>query len=185
MRDYNFFETCQRRKDIHINMKSPVFLGFVVILLTLIASGGIMVQNAVIKSQLTDMTESLNIVQASPEYQKAIQLQNSITALTEYDQNASAALERIRTGKGILNTVFLKNFSDVIPSTVSLQSASMTSVNAAFTFRTPDRRAAAELVHDLDHSGLFLQTTLVSVTSDGSGGFTASINCIIKAGEPK
>ena len=185
MRDYNFFAFCQQKKGFRVNIKSPAFLGFIVILLILTASGGIVVQNAIVKAELADATEKLHAAQASSEYQETIELQQSIDSLTEYDQNASIALERIETGKSILNTGFLKALSGVIPSTVSLQSAKMTSANTSFTFHTPDRRAAAELLHDLDHSGLFLQTTLVSVTSDESGGFTASINCIIKAGEPQ
>jgi hypothetical protein len=182
MRDYNFFESCQRRKGFRINIKSPVFLGFTAILLIVIASGGIAVQNAIVKAELADATEKLAVIQASPGYQETVALQNSINSLNEYDRNASIALERIEAGKKILNTGFLKAVSGVIPSTVTLQTASLTSVNAAFSFRTPDRKTAAELVHDLDHSGLFLQTTLVSLTSDGSGGCTASINCMIKAG---
>jgi len=186
MRDYNFFESCQKRKGFHINIKSPIFLGFVVILLILAASGAAVVQNTVVKAELADTREELAALQTSPEYQEMIELQNRISALTEYDQYASMALEKIETGKRILNTGFLRKLSGVIPSTAALQSANFTSANAAFSFQVPDRETAAELIHDLDHSGLFLQTTLVSVTSTGDGGgFTASINCTIKAGEPQ
>lgn len=184
MKDYNFFESIQKRKDLHINVKSPVFLGIVVILLILAASGGLVVQNSMVKTKLADATESLNIIQSSQEYQEAIQLQESITALTAYDQYSSIALAKLESGKDILNTGFLKSFSDVIPSTVSLQTANITSADASFYFRAPDRKAAAELVHDLDHSGLFLQTVLVSVNEE-EGGYAVSINCILKAGEVK
>lgn len=183
MRDYNFFESCQRRNDIHVNLKSPVFLGLVVILLILVASAGLVVQNTMIKAKVTKATETLNALQSSAEYQEAVQIQESITALTEYDQYASNALSRIESGK-ILSTGFLTALSAAVPSTVSLQSANVTTANAAFYFQVPDQATAAELVYDLDHSGLFLQTTLVSVTSGGSaGGFTAAVNCILKAGE--
>lgn len=183
MRDYNFFEPLQRRKKIRINIKSPVFLGFVVILLILFASAWLVVENKLVEAQLMSAKEELNTVQASPEYQEAVQLQNSINALAEYDQYASSALSRIEAGKNILNTGFLKNLSGSIPSTVSLRGANITSANAAFYFQVPDRRAAAELKHDLDNSGLFLQTMLVSVSTESGGGYIASINCIIKAGE--
>lgn len=182
MRDYNFFESIQKRKDLHINLKSPVFLGVLVILLILAASGGLVVQNTIIKSRLADAREQLNIVQAGSAYQEAIQLQNSIAALTAYDQYSSIALAKVESGKDILNTGFLKSLSGVIPSTVSLQTANITSANASFYFRAPDRKAAAELVHDLDRSGLFLQTVLVSVMEE-AGGYGVSVNCIIKAGE--
>lgn len=182
MRDYNFFESFQRRKKTHINVKSPVFLGLVVILLILAASGGLAVQNTFIKSELSDATEHLNKLKTSPAYQETIQLQESIDALTAYDQSASIALAKLESGKNILNTRFLKNLSDVIPSTISLQAANITSANASFYFQAPDRKAAAELVHGLDHSGLFLQTVLVSVTGE-EGGYAVSINCIIKEGE--
>lgn len=185
MRDYNFFESFQRRKELHINVKSPVFLGLLVILFILLSSGYLVVQNVMVKTQLTDVTENLNTIQSSPEYQEAIQLQDSIAALTEYDQYASIALAKIVSGKNILNTGFLKTLSEVIPSSVTLQGANITSANAAFYFQVPNPKAAAELVHDLDHSGLFLQTVLVSVTAEqsGAGGFTATVNCILKAGE--
>lgn len=187
MRDYNFFEPLQHRKGIHINVKSPVFFGFVVILLILLASAAMVAQNTIIKKQLADVKEELAAVQASSDYQESIQLQDSISALMSYDQLSARALERIKQGKSILNTGFLKSVSDVIPSTASYREVSITSANANFVFWVPDRRTAAELHHDLDHSGLFLQTTLISVkiNAEGTGGYNAAINCIIKAGEPQ
>lgn len=184
MRDYNFFEPLQRRKGCHINLKSPVFLGLVVILLIVAASGGLVVQNAIIKKELADARGQLDILQASPAYQEAIMLQESIAALNSYDLYASSALAKIDEGKNLLNTDFLKGFADVIPNTVSLQTASITSATASFSFQAPDRKAAAELVHDLDHSDLFQQTVLGSVT-EGESGWVVSINCILKAGEPQ
>lgn len=183
MRDYNFFEPLQHRKKIHINVKSPVFLGFIVILLILCTSAALVAENKLVQTQLEAAKEELNAVQASPEYQEAVQLQNSISALMEYDQYASAALERIESGKSILNTGFLRSLSGAIPSTASLKGVNMTSANASLFFQVPDRRSAAELKYDLDRSGLFLQTTLVSVTTEAGGGFLATLNCILKAGE--
>jgi len=187
MRDYNFFEPLQRSKGIHINIKSPVFFGFAVILLILLASAAMVAQNAYIKAKLANVKEELAAVQAGVDYQTAIRLQESISALMSYDQLSSRALERIKQGQGILNTGFLKRVSDVIPSAALCREANITSADASFVFWVPDRRTAAELHHDLDNSGLFLQTTLVSVraNSDGSGGFNAAINCIIRAGEPQ
>ncbi|HWQ78557.1 MAG TPA: hypothetical protein VN381_07060 [Anaerovoracaceae bacterium] len=187
MRDYNFFEPLQRRKGIHINVKSPVFFGCVVIFLIILASAAMVAQNAIIKTQLSGVKEDLAQLQASSDYQEALMLQDSISALMSYDQLSARALERIEQGKSILNTGFLKGVSDAIPSTASYREINVTSAQANFIFRVPDRRTAAELHHDLENSGLFLQTTLVSVRSnqDGSGGYDAAISCIIKAGEPQ
>jgi hypothetical protein len=185
MKDYNFFEPLQHRKGIRINVKSPVFFGFVVILLILLASAAMVVQNTLIKVELAGVKGELADIQASPEYQTAIRLQDSISALMSYDQLSGRALERIEQGKSTLNTGLLKSMSDAIPQTASYRSLSLSSAQADFVFWVPDRKTAAELYHDLENSGLFLQTTLVSVTINNEGGYDASINCIVKAGEPQ
>ncbi len=62
----------------------------------------------------------------------------------------------------------------------------MTRINANFVFAVPNQRAAAELIANLEESGLFLQTTLVSVAEqqeEVSTGYYASVSCIVKAGE--
>lgn len=187
MRDYNFFEPLQRKKGIHINVKSPVFYGFLVICLIILASAGTVAQNMFYKANLVIAKNELIDVQSTPEYQEAVKLQEMITALMSYDQLAGRALERIEIGKAILNTAYLKKISDTLPSTASYRNIAINTAGAAFTFWIPDRKAASELVYDLDHSGLFLDTVLVSVVAnkDGSGGYTATITSVVKAGEPQ
>ena len=183
MRDYNFFEAYHKKKGLDINVKSPVFLGIVVILLILAFSVGLLIQNVILAARLTSTVIELSNVQATEEYQKAIVLQNSISSMTEYDQNAGSALGRIQMGK-VLNTEFLKKLSDVLPSTANIQTINLTRTTATLYINVPNQKAAAELVGNLDKSGLFLQTSLVSVTKDEStGAYVALINGIVKAGE--
>lgn len=186
MKDYNFFEPYQKKRELHLDFKSPVFLGLIVILLIIASSVGLVVRNVILATNLAGSMEELATIQSSLEYQKAVKLQDSIAAMTEYDRAAASALERIKAGQN-LNTEFLKELSGVIPSNVTIQNASLTRVNATLLFNVPNQKAAAELVDNLDRSGLFLQTTLISVASEanpeGAVGTVAQINCILKAGE--
>lgn len=185
MRDYNFFEAYQKKRELSINAKSPVFLGILVILLILALSAGLVIQNIVLASRMTAAAEKLSELQASEEYQKAIKLQDSISAMSEYDQYAESALSRIQKGD-VLGTEFLKNLSGVLPSSANIQSVNITRANATLYINVPNQKAAAELVGNLDKSGLFQQTTLISVTkNEESTTFVALINCILKAGEDK
>lgn len=182
MRDYNFFEAYQKKRNLSFNIKSPVFLGLIVIVLIIAVSGGSLIQNAVLAAKLSASADELGTLQASKEYQEAVKLQDSIAAMTEYDQYAGSALERINQGK-VINTEFLKKLTAVLPSSTNIQSVNLTRVNAVFNINVPNQKAAAELVANLDRSGLFLQTTLASVNSQETGGFVATVNCILKAGD--
>jgi hypothetical protein len=85
-----------------------------------------------------------------------------------------------------LNTEFLKKLSSSIPSTATIQSVNVTRVNADLYFSVPNEKTAAELVARLEESGLFLNTTLISVSKNEDGiTYVANVNCILKAGEVK
>lgn len=185
MRDYNFFESYQKKRSASINLKSPVFLGMIVILLILAFSAYCVAQNVILAARLVAASAELAEVQASKEYQEAIKLQDSISAMASYDQNAGMALDRIKEGS-FLNTDFMKKLSASIPTTATIQSANVTRINADIYFNVPNEKTAAELLGDLEKSGLFLKSTLVSVTKNEDGtSFVAYINCILKAGEEK
>ena len=183
MRDYNFFEAYQKKRNLSIDVKSPVFLGIIVIILILAVSVASVLQNVILAARLASTSIELSSIQASEEYQKAIKLQDSITAMTGYDQNAEAALQKINEGD-VLGTKFLTKLASALPSTSSIQSVSLNRMTATINIDVPNQRAAAELVGNLEKSGLFLQTSLISVTKNQeAGNFTASINAILKAGE--
>ena len=183
MRDYNFFEAYQKKRSLSIDLKSPVILGTIAIIIILLFSGGLFTRNIILGTNYALKAQELSEIQASDEYQKAQELQNKISAMTEYDQDAAAALNRIKQGD-ILNTKFLNQLSQAMPSNVSLTTANLTRQSANFTFSVPDRKAAAELYQNLDQSGLFLQTTLVSVSSNSdTPGYMTQISGVIKAGE--
>ena len=190
MKDYNFFEPYQKKRELRIDFKSPVFLGIIVIFLIFASTAAVIVQNIVLSARLSNKTAELSAMQSSNEYQQAVKLQNSVDVMTEYDRNAESALQKIQKGH-VLSTEFMQKLSAVLPSSVAMENATLTRTGATLSFSVPNQKAAAELVGNLDQSGLFIQTTLVSVTSSQTTGdtevvatgFTASINCILKAGD--
>ena len=183
MRDYNFFESYQKKRNLSIDVKSPVFLGIIVIVLILALSVASVLQNVILVARLASTTMELSNIQASEEYQKAIKLQDSISAMTGYDQNAESALQKINEGD-VLGTKFLAKLAGVLPSTASIESVTLTRTTATLNINVPNQRAAAELVGNMEKSGLFLQTTLNSVSKNQEAGtLTASITTILKAGE--
>lgn len=184
MHDFNFFVEYERKKGGTIDMKSPVFLGILAILIIVLLSGGSVGRTMILKAKLTNMTERVNELQTSPEYQKSLVLQKSMSLLSEYDQNVTSSLEKINRGN-TLSTVFLDRLAASIPSNISMRSANLSRTECSFDFLAPSRKAAAELMKSLDASGLFLKTTLQSVVSDQaeSGGFMVYVHGILKAGE--
>ena len=108
MRDYNFFEAYQKKRNLSIDVKSPVFLGIIVIILILAVSVASVLQNVILAARLASTSIELSSIQASEEYQKAIKLQDSITAMTGYDQNAEAALQKINEGRCAWHQIFDK-----------------------------------------------------------------------------
>lgn len=183
MRDYNFFEVFQKKRNQSFNIKSPVFLGLIAIILILGVSGTLFLQNIILAAGFTKATMEFQELQRSEEYQEADRLQRSVTAMGDYDQYASAALDRIHQGD-ILNTEFLNKLTRSMPSTASLEKASLTKEAVIFEFRVPDRRVAAELLENMNRSELFVQTALVSITSEPDvPGYLTEISGIIKAGE--
>lgn len=183
MRDYNFFENYQRRKESSINYKSPFFFGIVVILLIVILSAGMFAREKYMSVKLENLKFELITIQSSPEYQTANQISKSISALTEYDQYAATALDRISQGN-ILGTSFMNDLSAILPSNSSLESASINRATASFVFNVPERRTAAELVKHLDESELFIKTSLKSLNfQQDVNRYSVNIDCILKAGE--
>lgn len=183
MRDYNFFESYQKKRSVSVDIKSPIALGIIAIILILVVTGGLFARNIVLGANFALLTKELTEIQASDEYQKAQVLQNSIAALSQYDQDAGTALTKIEQGD-ILNTKFMLQLSNTIPSNVSIITANLTQSSANFVFRVPDRKSAAELFDNLNQSGLFLNITLESINSDSENpGYTAQISGVIKAGD--
>lgn len=183
MRDYNFFEHYQRRKDASINFKSPFFFGIIIILLIIALSAGLLVRDKVLSARLSDLQSQLQTIQSSAEYQAADQISKRISAMSEYDQYAATALDRIEQGD-VLGTEFMNDLSGILPSSVILQSASINRATASFVFTVPDRKAAAELIKHFDESELFIKASLTSLTAQQDvNNFTATIDCVLKAGE--
>lgn len=183
MRDYNFFEALQKRQKQSFDPKSPAFLGLMAIILILLISGGLFAQKTFLNKSLVKAAGELAEIKSSPVYQEADALQKQIDAMSEYDKHAGDALDRIRQGD-ILNTKFLKELTQSMPRTAFLENAKIGKEEVFMEFRVANRKVAAELIENINKSGLFIQTSLSSVTSEGEGpGFITAISGIIKAGE--
>ena len=183
MRDYNFFEHYQRRKESSLNFKSSFFFGVIIIILIIVLSVGLLVRERYLSAKLDDLKSQLMTVQASAEYQVANQISKNINAMSEYDQYAGEALERINQGD-LLGTAFMNDLSEILPSSATLESASINRATASFIFNVPDRKTAAELAKHLDESELFIKTSLKSLNfQQDVNNFSVTIDCILKAGE--
>ncbi|MGI6751736.1 MAG: hypothetical protein ACOX4U_03850 [Anaerovoracaceae bacterium] len=183
MRDYNFFDGFQKKQEQAFDIKSPLFLGVMAIALIILVSGGLFLQKTLLNAGLVKASAELQEIKNSREYQEANTLQKQISAMEEYDSYAEAALKRVKDGD-TLNSEFLRWLTNSMPNTASLESASINKLEAGFKFRVPNRKVVAELLENLESSDLFVQITLLTVTSGWeSGGYIAEINGIIKAGE--
>lgn len=183
MRDYNFFEPYQRRKGSGIKLTSPFFFGIVVIFLILALSGGLLIRDRMLADELQGLQEQLIAIQSGAEYQAADQVSKRIGTMSEYDQYAATALERIHQGQ-VLGTAFMRNFTALLPVGATLENASIHRATASFEFEVQNRRIAAELLKHLDESELFVKTSLKSlVLLQDVNRFTAAIDCTLKAGE--
>lgn len=183
MRDYNFFEPYLKKKNLSINYKSPVLYFFLAILLILGTSAVLVGHNMLLNNQKTEVSIALQTLYAEEEYKKADELTKTISAMSEYDLYAGTALEKIEKGS-ILGTEFLNRFSKALPSTVALTNFDANTASASFSASVPTQKAAAELLLRMQDSKLFQQILLNSLVADNdNGGYSATFDGIIKAGE--
>lgn len=185
MRDYNFFDPYLKKKGLSINFKSPVLFFFLVLLLILGASGALVYQNMMLNDQKAEVSVALQTLYAGDEYKEAETLTKAISAMSEYDQYAAMALEKIEKGS-ILGTAFFERFTSALPSTVSLTNLDANTASASFSASVPTRKAAAELLLRMEATKLFQQIRLNSVVTDiDNGGYSATFDGVLKAGESK
>jgi len=182
MNDYNFFEVYGRKSSFEISLRSPYFIGAVVILLCILMSLGLLTRNFIMGRQIVNIHSQISTIQASPEYLKAVQLSNSIDAMKQYDSSADGVMSLFEKNN-VISTELLETLSAQLPVTVTLTNFNMDNASANFTFNAPTRKAVSELVLRLKNSGLFQDVSFNSVTTTETGGVEVTINAVMKAGE--
>lgn len=182
MKDYNFFEIYVKKKGVSINPKSVTFAGFVLLLLLLLLSMGMLGRNFYLTQQISSLVSETDGMKMSKGYIEAQEIQTSVDAMKEYDENAEIALKKFRN-INMLGTVTLSTISSAIPAGVSLNSMTIDHVITFFSFNVPDRKAAAELIANLKGLDIFLDVHLVSIVpKENEVLYSANIECVMKAG---
>lgn len=185
MKDYNFFELYEKKKKIDISLKSPYFVGAMILFICIILSIGLTLRNVYLTYQINDLNQKYGEIQLNPQLAEANRLQTSINAMGEYDISAELALNKFYNNK-IIGTDLMNQISAAIPSVVSINSFKMDNSLADISFQVPSRKAAAELILSLKKTGIFQDVVLISIFSNQQGsGFVAYTACIMKAGEAK
>lgn len=185
MHDYNFFEQYSKKKSIKINTRSPFFIALVIIIVFVVLCLGLVGRNLILGMEIQKLNEEIQIKTASKEFMQANLLQKKLDAMKQYDTTAEDILKKFEE-IDLIGTEIMQKLTSSLPGTVTLTSVTMDNANASLVFNIPDRKAAAELLLNLKSSELFQEVDLSSITSDpNSGLLSATINAVMKAGEPK
>jgi hypothetical protein len=185
MKDYNFFADYQKKRGINIDLKSPYFIGAIMLIIVGALSIGLVVRNVVLTNQIASANMDIQTIQAMPEYLEANALKESIDSMNTYDQNAQGILDKFNQSN-VITTDFIKAVNAKVPSTAKMSMMTINNTTATFTFIIPTQKTAAELVQSLRNSGLFEDIDLKSITPGPAGvGSSAEIAAIMKAGEAK
>lgn len=184
MKDYNFFEDYQAKRGISIDIKSPIFIAALILLLCVAGSIGLVARNMILTSQIGSISAEIQTLQASQKYINASQLELSVNSMAQYDQSAQNVMQTFQSSS-VLGTEFMKTLAGKLPATVTMTTVTLDNASANFTFSVPNRKAAAELLLSLKDSGLFQYVELSSISTDETNKSNAGITAILKAGEAK
>lgn len=180
MRDYNFFEIYEKKKGISIQPRSTVFVCAVLMLIMILATLGLIGRNLYITGKIDSFNEETERIKASKQYVEASQLQKSIDAMKEYDQNAGEALKKFRYNN-LIGTEILTTISLSIPAQASIEDMKINNAFMDVSFVVADRKTASELILNLKNTGLFQNVHLSSVAlNEGGSSYKAKIQCIMK-----
>lgn len=186
MNDYNFLSDYENQRKININIKSPITFSAIVVIILLLISTGFIVRNMILASEVSHSNDKLSGIKATQDYLESTRLQDSITAMSEYDSSADVALKAFNSSS-VLGTPFLKKLAVSIPSVAKFTKINLTSAKLEMYADVPDRKVAAELLLDLKNSALFQDVQLVSITLKSvapgyTPGYTVNLSAILKAG---
>ncbi len=181
MNDYNFFSGYERKKGLEFNLNSPYFLGAVILVLFVLLSVGSLVRNLILTMEINSRTNKAESLKSSDDYVLANDLQNSLTAMGNYDVSAALALKKFKDAQ-VLNSELISTFLNGVPANVVVVSFGMESTKFGMTCRAPNRKIAAELLQNLKATGLCQEIQLSSVVNNPDGTCVVSIDGILKAG---
>jgi Tfp pilus assembly protein PilN len=185
LNDYNFLNNFEKKRNLSINIKSPITFSLIFVAIIVLVCSGFIVRNMILTNQLNTATASLETIKADQKYAESERLKGSIQAMTEYDVSADVSLKAF-TESGILGTPLLKKFAASVPTAVSFTSLTFSSSKLDISCNVPTRKVAAELLLDLKNSGLFQDVQLSTVTTNTqSTGYAVIITTILKAGVVK
>ena len=182
MKDYNFFEVYGMKKG-SLNIRSPYFVGALIVLLFLIVSALLVGRNMVIENEIKSLYGEIEALKSNPVYEEAMLIKQSINDLNQYDSTADAVMKKFENSN-VVTTDLLARISAQIPETATLTAFNIDNASAVITLRAPNRKAVAEAVLHLKESGLFRDVTFDTVTNlEGVNGVEVVINGTMKAGE--
>jgi len=182
MSNYNFFEVYEKKSSDIFNVKSPLFIGAVVLVLCILLSLGLLGRNFLMVNHIENVRAEITTIQGSAEYAEAVQLKNSIDAIKEYDLVATGVMTQFKMNN-VIDTELLQKLASQLPSTVTLTNFTMDNAVADFTFNVANQKTVSELVLRMKDSGLFLDVSFNAVTANENGAFQVVINTVMKAGE--
>lgn len=185
MRDYNFFATFEKKK-LAVDPKSPTFIIAVALTVALIFCGGIAVGNFLLSQRLNDVNLALSEKKASPQYIEVQKIRDELAALDRYDKMADQVAADYQAAC-IFDSVFFSDFSKLMPQNVRITSLTVMGNAVNIQCMSADKKAFAVLLSQMNDSGLFASSQLVSVSStmdqSGAAGNIADIQAILKAGD--
>jgi hypothetical protein len=183
MRDYNFFSAYDKKKGLDINPKSPYFIALIIVIVAVLASAGLVIRNMVLNDQLADLNDEIGMIQASAEYQEALDASSDLDRMKEYDGYAQIVLHDFEK-HDLLGTDVLDALAATMPSNTAARLISFNNETMTGDFLVPDRRTAAELLLRLEESGLFTSVYSPSLSlNDDNPGYTLTVECQMKEGE--
>ncbi len=183
MNDYNFFSSYQRKNWMAFDIRSPYFLGVLILIICAGFTAGVYVNNFITTMQINSMTAEVDTIKKNEDYIAADKFQKSLDAMIKYDASADLALKKFQSAQ-VLDSELISSLLKGVPTNVKVVSFGMDSTSFGITCNAPDRKVAAELLLGLKETGLCDDIQLNSVTSkeDGSG-VVVSINGTLKVGQ--
>jgi Tfp pilus assembly protein PilN len=182
MKDYNFFSAYDRKKTVTVDPKSPFFLAFLLLAIAFVLSTGLVVRNLMLTTQLNHLNDQIAATKESKDYIEAFSHREALDTLAEYDKGAEMVLADFMD-HNVLGTVLLDRLSAVLPATVTTTNFSLNHARLTATYAMPNKRTGAELLLNLEDSGLFTWVHSPGIIqNEGETGFIMFVECELKAG---
>lgn len=185
MKDYNFFAAYDKKKDLKIDRKSPYFIAVILLILAVLATGGLLVRNMMLEKDIVALRDETASIQASDDYKEAKMFQDMLANMDAYDQSAETILSDFEK-QNVLGVEILDTLTAALPANTPLISLSVDHALMSAFFSIPDKKAGAELLLHLEKSGLFTEIHSPNIfVLANQPGYVLSVEGEMKAGESK